>query len=92
MHSVNRHIIMSNIIVPAQPFGYNYLGGKLIAALCCSHEIRERVMEKYTGANIVSFETTSLYGSTKGMSMYDGMKPVLKALWRHSIRLPTQHQ
>ena len=78
MHAVNRHIIMGNIIVPAQPFGYNYLGGKLIAALCCSHEIRERVMEKYPESNIVSFETTSLYGSTKGMSMYDGMKPVLK--------------
>jgi len=78
MHAVNRHIIMGNIIVPAQPFGFNYNGGKLIAALCCSHEVRERVMEKYPAANIVSFETTSLYGSTKGMSMYDGMKPVLK--------------
>ena len=40
MHSVNRHIIMGNIIVPAQPFGYNY--PKLIELLCCSHEIRER--------------------------------------------------
>ena len=78
MHAVNRHIIMGNIIVPAQPFGYNYLGGKLIAALCCSHEVRERVMEKYPESNIVSFETTSLYGSTKGMSMYDGMKPILR--------------
>jgi len=78
MHAVNRHVIMGNIIVPAQPFGYNYLGGKLIAALCCSHEVRERVMEKYPESNIVSFETTSLYGSTKGMSMYDGMKPILR--------------
>lgn len=78
MHAVNRHIIMGNIIVPAQPFGFNYLGGKLIAAICCSHEVRQRVEEKYPKTKIVSFETTSLYGSTKGMSMYDGMKPVLK--------------
>jgi len=77
-HSVNRHMIMGNIIVPAQPFGFNYNGGKLIAALCCSHEIRQRVMEKYPNTEIVAFETTSLYGSTKGMSMYDGMKPVLR--------------
>ena len=37
-----------------------------------------RVMEKYPGTEIVAFETTSLYGSTKGMSMYDGMKPILR--------------
>jgi hypothetical protein len=80
MTSVNRHAIMGNIIVPAQPFGFNYNGGKLIAAICCSHEIRERVMDKYSDKDpeIVCFETTSLYGSTKGMSMYDGMKPILR--------------
>ena len=78
LHDVNRHIIMGNIIVPTQPFGFNYNGGKLIAGICCSHEIRERVMEKYPKTQIVSFETTSLYGSTKGMSMYDGMKPLLR--------------
>ena len=33
MDSVNRHMIMGNIIVPAQPFGFNYNGGKLIAAI-----------------------------------------------------------
>ena len=28
--------------------------------------------------NLVMFETTSLYGNTKGASMYDGMKPFLR--------------
>ena len=28
----NRHAIMGFIIVPTQPFGFNYLGGKLLAA------------------------------------------------------------
>ena len=33
----NRHAAMGFVIVPSQPFGYNYLGGKLLALLCCSH-------------------------------------------------------
>lgn len=78
MHSVNKHFIMGNVIVPTQPFGYNYLGGKLIALICTSIEVREIIKRKYPDTNIVAFETTSLYGSTKGMSMYDGLKPYLR--------------
>ena len=37
----NRHAAMGFVIVPSQPFGYNYLGGKLLALLCCSHFARE---------------------------------------------------
>jgi hypothetical protein len=73
----NKTAIMGFVIVPCQPFGYNYLGGKLLAALCCSHEVREKLNAKYD-MNLVMFETTSLYGNTKGASMYDGMKPMLR--------------
>ena len=73
----NKTAIMGFVIVPAQPFGYNYLGGKLLAALCCSHQVREMLNKKYD-MNLVLFETTSLYGKTKGASMYDGMKPFLR--------------
>ena len=73
----NKTAIMGFVIVPCQPFGYNYLGGKLLAGLCCSHEVREKLNKKY-GMNLVMFETTSLYGNTKGASMYDGMKPMLR--------------
>ena len=38
---------MGFVIVPTQPFGFNYLGGKLLAALCCSHEVREKLNKKY---------------------------------------------
>ena len=31
----NQRAIMGFNIVPVQPFGFNYLGGKLIAAICC---------------------------------------------------------
>jgi len=73
----NKTSIMGFVIVPCQPFGYNYLGGKLLAGLCCSHFVREKLNEKYD-MNLVMFETTSLYGNTKGASMYDGMKPFLR--------------
>ena len=73
----NKTAIMGFVIVPCQPFGYNYLGGKLLAGICCSHYVREKLNEKY-GMNLVLFETTSLYGKTKGASMYDGMKPFLR--------------
>jgi len=77
MSKFNDSTIMGFVIVPAQPFGFNYLGGKLMAAICCSHEIRRRMNKKY-GGPFCLFETTSLYGNIKGMSMYDGMRPFLK--------------
>ena len=73
----NRHAIMGFVIVPTQPFGFNYLGGKLLALLCCSHTAREQLNRKYN-ADICLFETTSLYGSTKSSSQYDGLKPYMR--------------
>ena len=35
----NKHAIMGMIIVPTQPFGYNYLGGKLLALLAVPRKI-----------------------------------------------------
>jgi len=75
--SFNNASAMGFVIVPAQPFGYNYLGGKLLAAICCSHEVREILNKKYK-MNMCLFETTSLYGSSKAISQYDGMKPYLR--------------
>lgn len=77
MKRFNESCIMGFNIVPTQPFGFNYLGGKLLAAMCCSHAARDALNEKYD-ANICMFETTSLYGSTKSASQYDGMKPFLR--------------
>jgi hypothetical protein len=64
-------------IVPVQPFGYNYLGGKLMAAICNSHAVRRMLDTKYD-TEFCLFETTSLYGNLKGASMYDGMRPYLR--------------
>jgi hypothetical protein len=75
--SFNRAAGMGFVIVPSQPFGFNYLGGKLLAGICCSHEVREILNKKYK-MNTCLFETTSLYGSSKSVSQYDGMKPYLR--------------
>jgi len=73
----NRHAAMGFVIVPSQPFGYNYLGGKLLALLCCSHYARETLNEVFE-KNIALFETTSLYGSITDSSQYDGLKPFMR--------------
>ena len=74
---INKHFVMGFNIVPTQPFGFNYLGGKLLALLSSSKELKKQFDSKY-GTDLKYFETTSLYGTTKGMSMYDGLKPFLR--------------
>ena len=73
----NRHAVMGFAIVPSQPFGYNYLGGKLLALMCVSHFAREQVSKVFE-KDIALFETTSLYGSTTSASQYDGLKPFIR--------------
>lgn len=73
----NNASMMGFAIVPSQPFGYNYLGGKLLSLICCSHQMREICNKKYN-MNLCLFETTSLYGSSKSVSQYDGLKPYIR--------------
>ena len=73
----NRHACMGFAIVPSQPFGYNFLGGKLLALMCVSHYARETLNEVFE-KEIGFFETTSLYGSTTSASQYDGLKPFIR--------------
>ena len=73
----NKRAIMGFNIVPIQPFGFNCLGLKLLAAICCSHFSRRMLNKKYD-TEFCLFETTSLYGNIKGVSAYDGMRPLLR--------------
>ena len=77
MKRFNASAIMGFIIVPTQPAGFNFLGGKLLAAICCSHLTKDTLDKKY-GGPFCMFETTSLYGKTSSVSQYDGMKPFLR--------------
>ena len=56
-------------IMSTQPFGYNFLGGKLVASVLTSEYVRKIWKEKY-GDTLVGFTTTSLYGSN---SMYNNI-------------------
>ena len=77
LDKVNPHIYNGQTIVPVQPFGFNFLGGKLMSLVCISNEVREMFNKKY-GTNILLFETTSLYGNSKSSSQYDGLEPYIR--------------
>jgi hypothetical protein len=68
------HTAIASTIVPVQPFGFNYVGGKLLALLCLSDEV-QNLWKKQYGDVLVGVTTTSLYGKTKpgGLSQYDGL-------------------
>ena len=68
------HTAIGSTIVPLQPLGYNYVGGKLLALLCLADPIQE-LWQKLYGDKLVSVTTTSLYGKTKagGLSQYDNL-------------------
>ena len=66
---------IGSTIVPLQPLGFNYTGGKLLALLCLSDDVQNQWQENY-GDKLVSDTTTSLYGKSKtgGLSQYDRLK------------------
>ena len=66
---------IATTIVSTQPFGYNFLGGKLIAAMATAPEVREYWKSKYNNI-LIGIGTTSLYGIH---SQYNGI-PHFKTL------------
>lgn len=68
-----QHTAVCSTVVPVQPFGFNYLGGKLLALLCLSEQV-QRDWKSVYGSTLVGLSTTSLYGKTKGVSQYDNLK------------------
>jgi hypothetical protein len=69
------HTCIGSTIVPLQPLGFNYTGGKLLALLCLSDVVQNQWKQNY-GNTLVSVTTTSLYGKSKagGLSQYDNLK------------------
>jgi hypothetical protein len=69
------HTTIATTIVSTQPFGYNFLGGKLIAAMATAPEVRDYWKSKYDNT-LIGIGTTSLYGIH---SQYNGI-PHFKTL------------
>ena len=67
-HKLNNTAIASTIVC-TQPIGFNFLGGKLIAALTTSSVIRNKWYEQYNDI-LIGVTTTSLYGVH---SQYNGI-------------------
>jgi len=63
------HTAIGTCIMATQPFGYNFLGGKLMAVLITSKVVRDLWEKKYED-KLVGLTTTSLYGS---YSMYNSI-------------------
>jgi len=65
-----KHLAVVSSCVATQPFGYNFLGGKLLASLCSSNTIRDLWKQKY-GDTLIGLTTTSLFGQ---FSMYNSIR------------------
>ena len=63
------HTAIGSTICCTQPLGFNFLGGKLVAAMVTSSGVRDTWKKQY-GQTLVGFSTTALYGIH---SMYNGI-------------------
>lgn len=73
-HRIKRKMLnytaIGSCIVPSQPLGYNYTGGKLMTLMLCSDRVVDAWNRKYKEP-LVGITTTSLYG---GYSQYNSLK------------------
>jgi hypothetical protein len=79
------HTTIATTIVCTQPLGYNFLGGKLVACMATSPEVRKHWKEKY-GQTLIAVGTTSLYGIH---SQYNGI-PHFKTLGESAGKVATK--
>jgi hypothetical protein len=77
-----KHTSIGTTICCAQPLGYNFLGGKLVAALVTTSVVRDAWKKTY-GQTLVGLSTTSLYGIH---SMYNSI-PLWKTLGESTGRV-----
>ena len=92
---VNEHVLNGKVIVPTQPFGSLFRGGKLIALLAQSNALRDFFNKRY-GRNVVIFYTMSLWGSSKDSSQYDQLDRYMKYIGNtqsnHLLRIKNPHK
>ena len=79
------HTTIATTIVCTQPLGYNFLGGKLVACMATSPEVRKHWKDKY-GQTLIAVGTTSLYGIH---SQYNGI-PHFKTLGESAGKVATK--
>ena len=83
----NQHILNAKAIVPTQNFGALLRGGKLIALIAASNELRE-FYNRCFNRHIAIFFTTSLYGTSKANSQYDQLDRFMKFIGKTDGKFP----
>ena len=84
---VNQHLLTAKVLVPTQPFGSLLRGGKLLALLATSNELRDFWNQRFN-RNIAVFYTTSLYGSSKSSSQYEQLNRYLRFIGETDASFP----
>ena len=80
-----KHTAIGTTICCAQPLGFNFLGGKLVAALVTSSVIRNAWKELY-GQTLVGLCTTSLYGIHSMYNSIPHWRTMGKSVGRISLK------
>ena len=92
----NKHILNAKVIVPTQPFGKDLRGGKLLALIATSNELKKYYENRFENREIRLFYTTSLYGSSKSSSQYCQLGRYIKHIGdtdgRYPLRMKEPHK
>ena len=86
---VNAHLVCGTGILPTQPFGSLLRGGKLVALISTSNELRDFYNSNFKKQRrLAVFYTTSLYGTSKSSCQYDQLDRYLKFIGNTSGTFP----
>ena len=92
---VNRHILNAKVLVPTSTFGKYFRGGKLLALIAQSNEIKN-FFNQLHNRDVVLWYTMSLWGSSKESSQYEQLDRFIKYVGNtestHPIRMKDPHR
>ena len=80
-----KHTAIGTTICCSQPLGFNFLGGKLVAALVTSSVIRD-AWKKLYGQTLVGLSTTALYGIHSMYNSIPHWKTMGKSVGRIALK------
>lgn len=72
---------IGSVLVPTQPMGFDFLGGKLMALMSISRPVADMWQRLY-GDVLAGVTTTSLHASEKEQSQYNGLGKYMKSFGR----------
>ena len=72
---------IGSVLVPMQPLGFDFLGGKLMALMSISRPVADMWQRLY-GDVLAGVTTTSLHASEKEQSQYNGLGKYMKSFGR----------